>query len=44
MCNNLAEKIVDFSDGEKAIQYLTDDKRINKNIPDEIFLDINKLI
>lgn len=39
--NNLAEKIITFSDGEKAIQYLADNKAINENIPDVIFLDIN---
>ena len=41
MRNNLAEKIVTFSDGEKAIQYLTDNKGTNENIPDVIFLDTN---
>jgi|TARA_B110000967_G_scaffold117195_1_gene119920 CheY-like chemotaxis protein len=41
MRNNLAEKIVTFSDGEDAIQYLIDNKGTNKNIPDVIFLDTN---
>jgi CheY-like chemotaxis protein len=39
--NNLAESIIAFSDGEKAIQYLTDNKATNENIPDIIFLDVN---
>jgi len=39
--NNLAKRVITFSDGEKAIQYLTDNKATNENIPDVIFLDIN---
>jgi CheY-like chemotaxis protein len=39
--NKQAEKVITFSDGEKAIQYLTDNKAINENIPDIIFLDLN---
>lgn len=35
-----AERIITFSDGEKAIQYLTDNKATNENIPDVIFLDV----
>jgi two-component SAPR family response regulator len=39
--NKQAERIITFSDGEKAIQYLTNNKRIPENIPDIIFLDVN---
>jgi CheY-like chemotaxis protein len=39
--NKLAERIITFSDGEKAIQYLTDNKANNEHIPDIIFLDVN---
>lgn len=39
--NKLAENIVTFSDGEKGIKYITDNKAINEKIPDIIFLDIN---
>lgn len=39
--NKQAEKIITFSDGEKAIQYLNDHKATNENIPDIIFLDLN---
>lgn len=39
--NNLAERIITFLDGEKAIQYLTDNKAIHENLPDVIFLDAN---
>jgi CheY-like chemotaxis protein len=39
--NHLAERIITFSDGEKAIQYLTDNKATDENIPDIIFLDTN---
>jgi|AntRauTorckE5430_2_1112549.scaffolds.fasta_scaffold09860_1 CheY-like chemotaxis protein len=39
--DNLAEKILTFPDGEKAIEYLTDNKATNENIPDVIFLDTN---
>jgi CheY-like chemotaxis protein len=39
--NKQAERVITFSDGEKAIQYLTDNKAINENIPDIIFLDLN---
>ncbi len=34
--NKQAEKIITFSDGEKAIHYLTDNKSTNENIPDII--------
>ena len=37
----LAESILSFLDGEKAIQYLTDNKTNNKKIPDVFFLDVN---
>ena len=37
----LAESILSFLDGEKAIQYLTDNKTKNKKIPDVFFLDVN---
>jgi CheY-like chemotaxis protein len=39
--NNLAENIITFSDGEEALQYLTDNKATNEKIPDAIFLDAN---
>ncbi|MFT4575457.1 MAG: CheY-like chemotaxis protein [Polaribacter sp.] len=39
--NKQAERVITFSDGEKAIQYLADNKSINENIPDVIFLDLN---
>lgn len=38
--HNLAERIMFFLDGEKALQYLSDNSSINRNIPDIIFLDI----
>ncbi|MFT5145753.1 MAG: CheY-like chemotaxis protein [Polaribacter sp.] len=37
----LAESILSFLDGEKAIQYLTDNKTNNIKIPDVFFLDVN---
>jgi len=37
----LAESILSFLDGEKAIQYLTDNKTSNEKIPDVLFLDVN---
>jgi CheY-like chemotaxis protein len=39
--NILSENIITFPDGEKAIQYLIENKTITQNIPDIIFLDIN---
>ncbi|MFT4683864.1 MAG: CheY-like chemotaxis protein [Glaciecola sp.] len=39
--NKQAERIITFSDGEKAVQYLNDNKDTNENIPDIIFLDAN---
>ena len=39
--NKQVERIINFSDGEKAIQYLADNKATNENIPDIIFLDVN---
>lgn len=38
--HNLAERIIFFEDGEKALQFLSDNSSINENIPDIIFLDI----
>jgi CheY-like chemotaxis protein len=37
----LAKKILVFSDGEQAIQFLVDNVANNENVPDVIFLDIN---
>ena len=37
----LAKKILVFSDGEEAIQFLIDNVANNENVPDVIFLDIN---
>jgi CheY-like chemotaxis protein len=37
----LANKTLSFLDGEKAIEYLTDNILIEDNIPDVIFLDNN---
>lgn len=39
--NILSESIITFPDGEKAIQYFSDNKAATENIPDIIFLDIN---
>ena len=39
--NKLAESILSFSDGEKAIQYLTNNKTKKEKIPDVLFLDVN---
>jgi CheY-like chemotaxis protein len=39
--NKLAKKILVFSDGEEAIQFLVDNISKNENLPDVIFLDIN---
>ena len=39
--NKLAESILSFLDGEKAIQYLRDNKTRNEKIPDVLFLDVN---
>ena len=39
--NKLAESILSFLDGEKAIQYLTENKMNNEKIPDVLFLDVN---
>lgn len=39
--NKLAKKILVFSDGEQAIQFLVDNVANNENVPDVIFLDIN---
>ena len=39
--NKLAKNILSFSDGEKAIQYLTSNKTKNEKIPDILFLDVN---
>jgi CheY-like chemotaxis protein len=39
--NKLAEGVVPFFDGEKAIQYLRDNYASIENIPDILFLDVN---
>ena len=39
--NRLAENILSFSDGEKAIQYFMDNKTNSEKIPDILFLDVN---
>lgn len=39
--HNLAKKILVFSDGELAIQFLLDNIGNNENVPDVILLDIN---
>ena len=39
--NKLAERIITFGDGEEAIEYLNDNRTLNENIPDIIFLDVN---
>ncbi|MCF4101259.1 response regulator [Gillisia sp. M10.2A] len=37
----LAKKILVFSDGELALQFLSDNIADNENVPDVIFVDIN---
>jgi CheY-like chemotaxis protein len=39
--NKLAENILSFSDGEKAIQYFVNNKTNSEKIPDILFLDVN---
>jgi CheY-like chemotaxis protein len=39
--NKLAKKILIFSDGEEAIQFLMDNIGNSEDLPDVIFLDIN---
>tara|TARA_B110000240_G_C13192835_1_gene322765 strand:+ start:85 stop:495 length:411 start_codon:yes stop_codon:yes gene_type:complete len=39
--NKLAKNILSFSDGERAIEYLTNNKMKNEKIPDILFLDVN---
>jgi CheY-like chemotaxis protein len=39
--HKLAERLVPFFDGEKAIQYLRDNYANIENIPDILFLDVN---
>jgi len=39
--NNIAKKILVFSDGEAAIDFLTDNISNNEHLPDIIFLDLN---
>ena len=39
--NKLAENILSFSDGEKAIQYFMNNKTNSEKIPDILFLDVN---
>lgn len=38
---NLVDKIIQFPDGEKAINYFKINKGISENLPDLIFLDLN---
>ncbi|MEJ7822323.1 MAG: response regulator [Chitinophagaceae bacterium] len=38
---DLVDQILQFSDGEKAIDYFKVNKSIPENIPDLVFLDIN---
>lgn len=38
---NLVDQILQFPDGEKAINYFKANKSIPENIPDLVFLDIN---
>lgn len=38
---NLIDKIIQFPDGEKAINYFIENKDIAENIPDLVFLDLN---
>lgn len=38
---NFANKIMMFSDGEEAIDFLSDNLNDSNNLPDVIFLDIN---
>lgn len=39
--HNLARKILIFSDGEEALDFMIDNVGNNHNLPDIIFLDIN---
>jgi len=39
--NNLVKKILVFSDGEEALDFVTDNIAKKDNLPDVIFLDIN---
>jgi CheY-like chemotaxis protein len=39
--NKLAKKILIFSDGEEALNFLSDNIGKNEQLPDVIFLDIN---
>ncbi len=38
---NLVDQILQFPDGEKAINYFRANKSISENIPDLVFLDLN---
>ncbi len=38
---NLVEQIIQFTDGEQAINYFKENKNIPENIPDLVFLDLN---
>lgn len=38
---NLVDQILQFPDGEKAIEYFKVNKSISENIPDLVFLDLN---
>ena len=42
--NKLAKNILSFSDGERAIEYLTNNKMKKEKIPDILFLDVNMFI
>lgn len=39
--NKLARKVLIFSDGEEALEFITDNLGNNQDLPDVIFLDIN---
>jgi CheY-like chemotaxis protein len=39
--NKLARKVLIFSDGEEALDFITDNLGNNQDLPDVIFLDIN---
>ncbi len=39
--SNLVDQIIQFPDGEKAINYFRANKSISENIPDLVFLDLN---
>ncbi|MES2618047.1 MAG: response regulator [Bacteroidota bacterium] len=39
--NNIAKRIMVFSDGEEAMNFMTDNIANNTDLPDVIFLDVN---